>query len=234
MRGLVLMEKPWLSPGGQGLSPDPGVGADWLWGLAESLSLAVSQFPLLRSERVGLSAAQPLGRWWKGWWARPGLKLPAPMWLSGQCGLLLATFLHAVHCQVWENRFHQRPWQESLQFSALPSEPSPVKGAHSGFALGCRARWDSAQGGLVASTSVRAHGGSQSPPGSGEPRGRSDGNHLGARSLPPSRAAAVGGGLTPHPRLLAMESAGGMELLQPRGPDSLSGPGPWGTLVFNF
>lgn len=40
--------------------------------------------------------------------------------------------------------------------------------------------------------------------------------------------------LPPHPRLLAMEPAGGMELLQPRGPDSLSGPGPWGTLVFNF
>lgn len=123
MRGLVLMGKPWLSPGGQGRSPDPGVGADWLWGLAESLSLAVSQFPLLRSERVGLSAAQPLGRWCKGWWARPGLKLPAPVCWVARVGLSPVTFLYLSTVKCGKS-LPSEALAESLQFSALPSEPT--------------------------------------------------------------------------------------------------------------
>lgn len=155
MRGLVLMGKPWLSPGGQGRSPDPGVGADWLWGLAESLSLAVSQFPLLRSERVGLSAAQPLGRWCKGWWARPGLKLPAPVGWVARVGLSPVTFLYlsTVKCG------------KSLPSEALAEKPAVLSFAIRAHILGSplvveRGGTAGAQGDLVASTSVRAHGGS--------------------------------------------------------------------------
>lgn len=183
----------------------------------------LSQFPLLRSERVGLSTAQiqPLGRWYRRWWAWPGLMLPAPCGWVASVGLSLATFLRSVHCQAWG-----KPALLSFAIRAhiLASPLAVERGGTAG-----------AQGGLVASTSVRAHGGSRSLPGSGVPRGRSDGNHLGARSPPPSRAAAVVGGLAPPPTPLpAGRGCWGRGAPTARSPDSLSGPGPWGTLVFNF
>lgn len=143
------------------------------------------------------------------------------MWLGGQCGAVAGHF--PAFCP---------PSSVGKACSSQLCHQSP----HSGFALGCRARWDSrCPGRFSGQHQCLGTWGFLIPPGSGVPRGRSDGNHLGARSPPPSRAAAVLGGLAPPaPPLPAGRGCWGRGAPTARSPDSLSGPGPWGTLVFNF